>query len=274
MIIEPFGRNDIARFLELAATENWLAEQWEFDFLLRHFPQGCFTSRDNSDETTGFITSIKYGNSGWIGNLIVAPRFRGQGFGETLFKASLQALKNAGAETIWLTASTAGKTIYEKKGFSAIDTIIRWSGSGRQRHTGNEAPPFSCIPGSLLNSIDYETWGDRRDELLNVATLRGRLVESAGGCAVVQPCGDDLQLGPFSAHDSGSAEHVLNAVLDSIPFEKKIYLDSPASNRSALLLFNRKRMRISGSNELMYAGKKPDYRPQLLYGLATMGSCG
>jgi hypothetical protein len=33
-------------------------------------------------------------------------------------------------------------------------------------------------------------------------------------------------------------------------------------------------MRVTGSTELMYAGVKPDYRPEMLYGLATMGSCG
>jgi hypothetical protein len=33
-------------------------------------------------------------------------------------------------------------------------------------------------------------------------------------------------------------------------------------------------MRISGSNELMYAGVKPAYQSEYIYGLATMGSCG
>ena len=53
-----------------------------------------------------------------------------------------------------------------------------------------------------------------------------------------------------------------------------VCLDAPASNRTGLLLFNRNRMRISGSNELMYAGVKPAYLPEYIYGLATMGSCG
>jgi hypothetical protein len=33
-------------------------------------------------------------------------------------------------------------------------------------------------------------------------------------------------------------------------------------------------MRISGNNDLMYAGKKPHYHSEYLFGLATMGSCG
>jgi hypothetical protein len=91
---------------------------------------------------------------------------------------------------------------------------------------------------------------------------------------VVQPCGADLQLGPFSALDSRSAEYLCDAALGSVPQETRIYIDAPLSNRSAVRLFNRRGMQVTGSTVLMYAGDKPDYRPELLYGLATMGSCG
>jgi hypothetical protein len=74
--------------------------------------------------------------------------------------------------------------------------------------------------------------------------------------------------------DSDTAECLLDAALHRIPLGSKIYLDSPASNRAALRMFNRRRLRIAGTTELMYAGLCPDYRPELLYGLATMGSCG
>ncbi len=38
MNIEPFRTGDIATFLTLGAEENWVAEQWEFAFLLSTFP--------------------------------------------------------------------------------------------------------------------------------------------------------------------------------------------------------------------------------------------
>ena len=37
MRIEPFRGDDIEPFLKLAAEEGWLAEPWEFEFLLRSF---------------------------------------------------------------------------------------------------------------------------------------------------------------------------------------------------------------------------------------------
>jgi hypothetical protein len=103
---------------------------------------------------------------------------------------------------------------------------------------------------------------------------RGWALFEGSGFAVVQPCGEEMQLGPFSAPDSTTAESLLEAALRTVPPGRKVFLDAPLSNRSALRLYNRKGMRIAGRNDLMYAGVKPDYRPEMLYGLATMGSCG
>jgi ribosomal protein S18 acetylase RimI-like enzyme len=274
MKIEPFNKDDIERFLELAAAEGWVAEAWEFEFLLTTFPRGCFSARDETGVAVGFVTASLHERSGWIGNLIVGAEYRGRGVGETLFVRAHGALRDAGAETFWLTASKLGKSLYEKHGFSIIDTIIRWTGFGRERHAGHDHEAACGDTSVLVNGIDHQVWGDRRDALLAVTIGRGRLLLRESGFLVIQPCGDAAQFGPFSALDSSTAEHVLDVALRSVPPGTKVYLDAPASNRSALRLLNRKRMRIAGSNELMYAGVKPAYRPEFMYGLATMGSCG
>lgn len=274
MTIEPFSKDDITTFLDLALAEGWVAEQWEFHFLLTAFPQGCFCVRDRAGKGVAFVTSLRHGRSGWIGNLIVQTDLRGKGVGEALFIRSLAALREAGAETFWLTASKLGKSLYEKHGFSTIDTIIRWTGFGRQHHREHDPEACGDETATSVSAIDYQTWGDRRDALLAATVGRGRLLLRDSGFLVIQPCGDTKQFGPFSALDSATAEHILNAALLTVPYTTRIYLDSPASNRTALRHFNRRRMRIAGSNELMYAGVKPEYRPELMYGLATMGSCG
>lgn len=275
MIIEPFRTDDIATFLDLAAVEGWVAEQWEFDFLLTAFPQGCFCLRDNAGKGMAFVTSLRHGRSGWIGNLVVQADYRGKGVGEALFLHAYNALQDAGAETCWLTASKLGRSLYEKHGFSRIDTIIRWTGLGTQPHGEHSAEvPDSNETATSVNAIDCQAWGDRRDALLAATVGRGRLLLRDSGFLVIQPCGDAMQFGPFSALDSTMAEQIFDAALCSIPHGTKVYLDSPASNHAALRYFNRRRMNISGSNELMYAGVKPEYRPECMYGLATMGSCG
>jgi ribosomal protein S18 acetylase RimI-like enzyme len=274
MKVEPFCRGDIPDFLWLAAEEQWVAEPWEFEFLLTGFPEGCFCVRDQEGRGIAFVTSLQHDRSGWIGNLIVAEQFRGQGIGEALFRASLDALKAVEVETFWLTASKQGKSLYEKHGFACIDTIVRWSGYGKKRHEADAAEKDIGSTAASVSSIDYRAWGDRRDALLEATVGRGRLLLQETGFMVIQSCGDARQFGPFSALDIGTAEHIFETALDLVPYGTKIYLDAPVSNRAALRLFNRRRMRIAGTNELMYAGKKPYYRPEMLYGLATMGSCG
>lgn len=274
MRIEPFRLDDIAPFLKLAAAENWVVEPWEFEFLLSEFSQGCFAALGENRETAGFVTSLRHGRSGWIGNLIVAEQFRGRGIGKVLFSNAMEALQEAGAETIWLTASKQGMPLYEKLGFSCIDTIIRWNGYGRGRYGGHDPETGGENMISSVSGIDYQAWDDRRDVLLAATVGRGRLLLQESGFLVIQSCGEARQFGPFSALDFGTAENIFETALGTVLHGTRIYLDTPASNREALRLFNRRRMRIAGSNELMFAGKKPDYRPEFLFGLATMGSCG
>lgn len=45
MHIDLFNYDDIEPFLALAATEGWVCDRWEFDFLLRSFPSGCLVAR-------------------------------------------------------------------------------------------------------------------------------------------------------------------------------------------------------------------------------------
>ena len=274
MILEPLHRDDIAYFLELATGENWVAETWELEFLLSSFGQGCFAARTDAGETTGFVTSLRHDRSAWIGNLIVSPAHRGKGIGEALFKTALEGLQNGGIDTVWLTASKAGMPLYQKFGFTRIDTIIRWSGSGRKRRDSQETDEPLDTPDGELADLDGEAWGDLRENLLSATAGRGTVIWLKSGFAVIQPGRDAWQLGPFSAPGYSSADAVLKSALLAIPNGAPVCLDMPAANRSACLLYARNRMRICGSNELMYAGVAPQYRPELIYGLATMGSCG
>src|SRR5512147_3174250 len=129
MDIDFFRNEDVDTFLALAAEEQWICGRWELDFLLRRFPDGCLAARLD-DGPIAFVTAMKYGESGWIGNLVVRDDQRGKGIGSGLMVKSLQTLMDAGARTVWLTASEKGRPVYEGLGFRAIDRIGRWFGKG------------------------------------------------------------------------------------------------------------------------------------------------
>ncbi|NTV49086.1 MAG: GNAT family N-acetyltransferase [Geobacteraceae bacterium] len=274
MTIEPFRMEDITPFLKLAAAEGWVAEPWEFEFLQGEFPQGCFAARDENGETAGYVTSLCLHLSGWIGNLLVAQQFRGGGIGKVLFRKALEALRAAGAQTIWLTASKSGTPLYEKHEFKRIDTIVRWVGTGRQRHGVHVDKSKHNPLMAPSHNLDTRAWGDRRDVLLKATSHRGQILQNESGFIVQQPCGEAVQFGPFASLDTQSAVRLFDEAVGAVAVGTKIFLDVPRSNSAAARHMLRRGMQVCGSNELMYAGTRPDYRPELLYGLATMGSCG
>jgi len=270
MILDHFQIDDVEWFLGLAAAENWVAEAWEFEFLFSAFPEGCLTLRNEAGNPVGFVTSIRHDRSGWIGNLIVDRLHRGKGLGEALFVNALNALHAAGTETVWLTASKMGRPLYEKYGFTSIDTIIRWTGRGRC-----ELKKYSESCEAVFDhNTDRIGWGDCRELLLKHIARRGSVLTSGSASAVIQPCKSFMQIGPIAAINPGDASDVMDMALAESPLNSKIYIDAPDSNQSAKRLLCEKDFVSNGENELMFSGVRPAYRPEYIYGLATLGSCG
>ncbi len=269
MGIDTFRQSDIEPFLKLADQEGWICDHWELEFLLRAFPAGCLVWRD-ANRPVAFITAIKYGRSGWIGNLIVSPLLRGQGTGSALMQAALSALETAGAETVWLTASAAGRPIYEKLGFQAVDAVYRWRGKGV---SGSPTPQAVCNLSGMM-SIDRAGWGDYRKWIFAALGGRGRFHATSDGFLCKHGYADGVQLGPWSCLTPEAARRLLEQALQSTGEIADSFLDVPEGNREGAKLLSMSGFRVAGSTLLMYRGRRPAYRPELIYGLASMGSFG
>jgi ribosomal protein S18 acetylase RimI-like enzyme len=268
LVIDQFRHDDIEPLLALAAAEGWVCDRWEFEFLLEQFPTGCLTAR-RKGKPAGYATSIKYDTSGWIGNLIVGGECRGQGVGTLLMERALEALENAGAATVWLTASKEGKPIYERLGFTVIDVINRWAGQG----IWNVSSEPAAGSRDAMLAIDAAGWGDRRDSIIDATVRRGRVYHADGSFLVSQPCSDGIQLGPW-----GGLDRRAPALLDDALLEAgkgvKVLLDVPIRNTEQTALLLGKGFSIRGSSLLMYRGTLPAYAPESIYALASMGSMG
>jgi GNAT superfamily N-acetyltransferase len=268
MQTELFRHADIDIFLELADGEGWVCDRWEFEFLFRTFPQGCLVARDG-ERPVGFITSIKYRESGWVGNLLVRKELRGNGVGTMLMEKALSALSAAGAGTVWLTASPSGKPIYEALGFVAVDVVNRWVGTGIG---GHPTVPETMNHSEML-AIDQAGWGDWRDTLIDAVAVRGRVLSVAGAFLVCQPCGGGLQLGPWSG-TGHAAQVLLGYALAETEAGERIFLDVPIRNTVQTDLLLKMGFSIRGSTLLMCRGEAPAYAPERVFALASMGSMG
>ncbi len=252
-----------------ADAEGWICENWEFEFLLRVFPHGCLVARETG-KPIGFITSVKYGTSGWVGNLIVRPALRGMGVGNTLMKKVLASLAEAGARTVWLTASAEGKPVYERLGFVEFDTIKRWRGAANS--PGEPARDEASVADIM--AIDMAGWGDIRQPILEEVAKRGTTFVRNGGFLVKQPCGEAFQFGPWGATERQAAASLLATALAQTATGTHIFLDVPVGNVDAAALLHTAGFTIRGSTTLMCLGEPPVYVPARIYALASMGSMG
>ena len=273
MNIEPFGHRDIPDFIALARSENWEVDSWEPEFLLSRHSGHCFLARGDHGKAIGFITSMRHDTSGWIGNLIVAPEARRRGIGEGLFLTALATLRTRNTATIWLTASEMGAGLYQRHGFRECGVIARWVGYGHSKPQRLEPPPIEQLDGCLA-AVDSAAWGDDRSELVAVTTGRGVTMTGPAGFMTVQTCGAAYQLGPWSASNSGQAVTLLDRGLKLVGSGMKIMTDAPLANRNASRILKRRGFIQKGRNLLMCAGRHPAWQPDMIYGLATMGSCG
>lgn len=270
MRIDAFTSADCGRFLVLATLEGWTVDPWEPQFLINASPSGNFCARESAGQASAFVTSLQNRDSGWIGNLMVHPGLRNRGVGKRLFSKALESLRKNGAATFWLTASAMGRPLYEKHGFSVIDRINRWTGHGTAEH----GQGLGGVSSKVHYALDYLGWGDERSTLLEAVAARAMVAAEANAFAMLQPCGSQLQLGPCAANDEDAAQRVIRTLVGQVPKGMEIVCDVPSGNMAAAKLLEDLGFRIKGTTELMFAGVKPDYRPEYIYGLATMGSSG
>ncbi len=266
MQITTFTPDDIHPFLALAKDEGWISTRRELAFLLERFPDGCLACHEEG-KPAGFVTAVRHGRSGWIGNLLVTTAARGRGIGTALFKQAMQVLQRHGVATVWLTASKYGRPIYERSGFSVCDRIRRWEGS-----SGDVVPSLTVKtidPG--WEEIDFLGWGDERNALLAHAADGGSATGTESGFLVLQSIGKRRQIGPYGALDARTAELLLELALKQ---GGMTMLDVPAANRTASRMLTSRGFTVCNEVDLMYAGQSPAYHPECIYGLASMGSMG
>jgi GNAT superfamily N-acetyltransferase len=267
-MVGPFLDRDIPSFLAAAEGEGWICERWEMDFLLRSFQQGCFVYR-NHERALGYITSISYGGSGWVGNLLVHPEARNRGIGRELMESACCALLKSGVKTVWLTASDKGVGLYRRLGFAAIDHIIRWKGKGCRGRVPQQMP----ADYEVIREVDRRGWGNRRDALLEVTCrTRGKVFTSSGGYICTQQWESGTQIGPWGSVIRQQAPQLLDQALVGAP--SRVFLDVPAGNHAATELLKERGFTVKGSNVLMYLGAEPLYQPEKVFALASMGSMG
>lgn len=98
-----------------------------FTWALGFDPGGCFVA-ESEEARAGICVAPSYGATGFIGELIVRPGFRGRGLGQHLLDWAIDDLTRRSARAIFLDGVSRAVPLYERAGFRKVCRSLRFLG--------------------------------------------------------------------------------------------------------------------------------------------------
>lgn len=239
--IRRFEPTDVDFALEQKSREGWVVSREQFTLYLEHDPDGCFVAVDGK-RPVGMVTTACFGASGWIGNLIVEPDFRGRGIGRALMEHGIEHLRARETATVHLEGDPPGIPLYRKLGFEDEFESCRF----RLDPSKTSAPPGNpTVEEMISDDIDDVaaldaaiTGADRRRFLeLKISHAELALVRRRGGTVVASLLASStdrgLRIGPCVADSCHDARHLMTAAI-SAAAGRPVLIGLPAVNADAL----------------------------------------
>ncbi len=120
------------------------------------------------DRIVGTGTYLVFENTAWLAHIIVDGAFRKRGIGLQIVLELLRRLQDFPVETCLLTATMAGKSVYEKAGFRTVGAYIffkrefPWKGGP----VSPKLAPFREAYRSSIYELDEKASGENRRKLI------------------------------------------------------------------------------------------------------------
>jgi ribosomal protein S18 acetylase RimI-like enzyme len=272
-VVRRFEEKDIEFALAQTQREGWDATRETFEIHLVHDPEGCFVATIE-DEPVGMVTTTRYRDTGWLGELIVRPEARRHGIGTLLMEHAIRVLEASGAGTMRLEADPPGIPIYEKLGFVHELESPRYRLDGVAPFHQQVFESVSTSDPSQVAAFDEPHFGDDRERLLKELFGRARKVyRSPGqgplkGYLVVQHSAAGSRIGPSVAVESRVAEELLQTALSELP-NGPVVVALPGVNREGCALLERYGFVPTPSSYRMARGPAvAQGRPENVYAIA------
>jgi predicted N-acetyltransferase YhbS len=268
-IVRPATTDDIKEMsgvLERAGLSSSGPEALEFS-LTSSSTQMFVGCRDGL--MVGVAGCVRFGRTGWLGNVAVDDDFRGQGLGRALSQTAVDCLHSAGVETVLLTATQLGKPIYERLGFT--DEGVSY-GIWEQQ----QAPILGCDrsatvqPGPIdeVTRQDADATGEDRRSYLAPFADRARVVtgQSQAGYWVALPWGG----GPVIAASRAAARPLIVDMIRTSPGSRLAF---PELNVHGAALAVSLGFHLARRVRRMRLGPPvPGYRPGVIYNVFSLAA--
>ena len=268
-------RDEMPVVIEMAAREGWNPGLHDGDAFHSADPQG-FLVAESAGRVLGCISAVSYGAAfGFIGLFIVAPDWRGQGIGRSLWDAGMARLSG---RVVGLDGVPAQQDYYRRKGFELAWQNVRFSGTAQPRAAVPDTwiGPLAAIDFASLRADDrrvfpapreafLRAWIDMPDACGLAWTEQGRLA----GWGVIRPCREGCKIGPLVADRADIANALYDALSQQAPAGSAVFLDVPLPNTGALELAHRQGLQRVFETARMYRGAAPACAIERVYGITS-----
>lgn len=271
--IRRMRADEIGLALDWAAAEGW--NPGLNDALAFHAadPHGFFIG-ELDGEPVACLSAVAYGDTlGFIGLYIVAPAFRGRGFGMRLWNAGIAS---RGERTIGLDGVVSQQANYRRMGFQLAYRNVRFEGRARDgAPTSAGIVEASAVPFERIADYDHRMFGAPRE-----AFLRAWLAQPEGaalvalrdgrvrGYGVLRACRSGYKIGPLFADDARIADDLYGALVARVP-GAAVFLDVPEANPEAVALAVRHGMSSVFETARMYTKAPPAVPLDCVFGVTS-----
>ena len=245
MIIRIINPSDFNFIIGLASLENIKYSKKDLKRIIDFEPEGCFIAVDG-EQRLGIVTTITYGNVGWIGNLLVEKSTRRRGTGTKLVKEALEYMQRKDVKIPKLYCFPNRVAFYRRLGFKTEINVQVMVGKGR-KISFSEVDKLSEDKLDEIFLLDKKIFGADRSRLLYklhqefpkncfTACHKKKLV----GYIMANGSEDEYELGPWVClpkYQNRYGEQLLKAGINSLD-KKIIDLSTPLNNKMKEILVN------------------------------------
>lgn len=279
--VRNMAKNDLKLVIDWAVKEGWNPGRYEIDALYEADPNG-YHLLEIDDKPVASLAAVRYTpNLAFVGLYIVAPPYRGQGYGKLLWDMVMGNLKDC--STIGLNGVREQIGQYEKEGFKLAHSNIRWKGSllNSQKSIIDSASEDILLhkPTSLTSLIDYDArlfqaprskflskWLTMPDSHVLATLDNGELC----GYGVISKAYEGYKIAPLVADNQMIATKIYTALCRCVGKQNSVLIDTPADNPEAVLLMEQFGLEKTFETFRMYKGRVQSIDNSKWYGLTSL----
>lgn len=207
---------------------------------------------------------IYCGEVAWLGNIIVHPSHRRQGYAKKMTSFLMDEIRLKGISNIYLLATDMGHPVYEKLGFTLFSHYLFNSIETPVEFTTEDPMVKKCMDSDLraIYDLDFEAMGYDRSSVLKCHASDAWIYEENSVKGFLMPTlGDGLIIA--TDKDAGWALSKKRVEMG------KDYLVIPEEQQSILCnLYSKKGFQLNPTGRIayfMYLGRSPQIKSPMIY---------